>query len=163
MINKYKINYRSFDKKAPLYLDIVKRVSLESYCRRLKVGSLIINDGNIISFGYNGKISGSDNCCEETIDGKLVTLPTVLHAESNAIMKACKSPISTNESTMYCTHSCCVECAKLIIQSGITTFVYLEDYRDMKGIELLLNSNVYVIKANGENTDISIEILNKSK
>ena len=163
MITKYRINYKSFDKKAPLYLDITKRVALESYCKRLQVGSIIVKDGNILSFGYNGTISGADNCCEETIDGKLVTLPTVLHSESNAITKACKSPISTKEATMYCTHSCCVECAKLIVQSGIDTFVYINDYRDMKGIELLLSSGVYVIKATKqESEDLSIEILNKS-
>lgn len=161
MITKYRINYKSFDKKAPLYLDIAKRVALESYCKRLQVGSIIVKDGNILSFGYNGTISGADNCCEETIDDKLVTLSTVLHSESNAITKACKSPISTKEATMYCTHSCCVECAKLIVQSGIDTFVYINDYRDMKGIELLLSSNVYVIKAT-DNEQLSIEILNKS-
>jgi dCMP deaminase len=70
-----------------------------------------------------------------------------LHAESNAITKACKSPISTQNATMYCTHSCCVECAKLIIQSGIVNFIYLNDYRDMQGVELLLKAGVYVIKA----------------
>lgn len=161
MITKYRINYKSFDKKAPLYLDITKRVALESYCKRLQVGSIIVKDGNILSFGYNGTISGTDNCCEETIDDKLVTLSTVLHSESNAITKACKSPISTKEATMYCTHSCCVECAKLIVQSGIDTFVYINDYRDMKGIELLLSSGVYVIKAS-DNEQLSIEILNKS-
>jgi dCMP deaminase len=167
-INKYRIDYRSFDKRAPLYLDIAKRVALESYCERLKVGSIIVNDENILSFGYNGSISGHPNCCEETIDGNLVTLPTVLHSESNAITKACKSPVSTKGATMYCTHSCCVECAKLIIQSGIDTFVYINDYRDTKGIELLLESEIYVIKASDvkdadQNNKLNIEILNKSR
>lgn len=61
---------------------------------------------------------------------------------------------------MYCTHSCCVECAKLIIQSGITNFVYIEDYRDSKGIELLLSSGVYVIKATRQNDTTKVEIVN---
>lgn len=160
-ISRYPIYYKSFDKKAPLYLDISLRIAKESYCKRLQVGSIIVKDGNIISFGYNGNISGLPNQCEEkTVDGDLITLKTVIHAESNAISKACKSPISTENATMYCTHSCCVECAKLIIQSGITTFVYINDYRDTSGIELLLSSDIYVIKAtmNEQNT---LEIINK--
>jgi dCMP deaminase len=129
--------------KARLYLDIAKRISLESYCKRLQVGCLIVKGGNIISFGYNGNIHGFPNICEEND----VTLDSVLHAESNAITKACKSPISTEDSTMYCTHACCVHCAKLIIQSGITTFVYLEEYRDSSGVELLVTAGLEVIKA----------------
>ena len=77
----------------------------------------------------------------------LITLDSVLHAESNAITKACKSPISTEDATMYCTHACCVHCAKLIIQSGIVTFVYIEDYRDRSGLELLVAAGLDVIKA----------------
>ena len=129
--------------KAKLYLDITKRISLESYCKRLKVGCLIVKNGNIISFGYNGNIHGFPNICEKDD----VTLDSVLHAESNAITKACKSPISTEDATMYCTHACCVHCAKLIIQSGITTFVYLEEYRDSSGVELLVTAGLEVIKA----------------
>jgi dCMP deaminase len=129
--------------KALLYLDIAKRISLESYCKRLQVGCLIVKGGNIISFGYNGSIKGFPNICEEND----VTLDSVLHAESNAITKACKSPISTEDATMYCTHACCVHCAKLIIQSGIVTFVYIEDYRDRSGLELLIAAGLDVIKA----------------
>jgi dCMP deaminase len=128
--------------KACLYLDLAERVSEESYCERLQVGAVIVKDGNIISFGYNGQISGFPNVCEQNN----VTLDTVLHAESNAITKACKSPISTQDSTLYCTHACCVHCAKLIIQSGITTFVYLQDYRDMSGIDLLRRAGLEVVK-----------------
>lgn len=128
--------------KISLYLDIVQRVAQESYCERLNVGALIVKSGNIISFGYNGTPSGMPNICEEND----VTFEHVLHAESNAITKACKSPISTEDSTMYCTHSCCIHCAKLIIQSGITTFVYLNDYRDDKGLKLLMANDVEVIK-----------------
>ena len=129
--------------KACLYLDLAERVSEESYCERLQVGAVIVKDGNIISFGYNGQISGFPNVCEQNN----VTLDTVLHAESNAITKACKSPISTQDSTLYCTHACCVHCAKLIIQSGITTFVYIEDYRDRTGLELLISAGLDVVKA----------------
>lgn len=131
------------EKKYNLYLDLTKRIAQESYCKRLQVGALIVKDGNIISYGYNGTVSGMPNICEENN----VTLPHVLHAESNAITKACKSPISTEGATMYLTHSCCIECAKLIIQSGIKTVYYMEDYRDKEGIKLLQQGAVSVVKA----------------
>lgn len=128
--------------KVGLYLDLTLRIAQESYCERLQVGAIIVKSGNIISFGYNGTPSGFPNVCES----ENVTFDYVLHAESNAITKACKSPISTEGAIMYCTHACCVHCAKLIIQSGITTFVYLQDYRDRSGIELLVAAGLDVIK-----------------
>ena len=129
--------------KATLYLDLTLRIAQESYCERLQVGALIVKGGYIISFGYYGTPSGFPNVCE----ANNVTFEYVLHAESNAITKACKSPISTDGAAMYCTHACCVHCAKLIIQSGITTFVYIEDYRDRSGLELLIAAGLDVIKA----------------
>jgi dCMP deaminase len=126
-------------KKLELYLDLAKRVAEESYCKRLKVGAIIVKDGNIISFGYNGTPTGMPNKCEE----QDVTFSYVLHAESNAITKACKSPISTEGATMYITHSCCLECAKLIIQSGIKKVYFINKYRDEAGIKLLTNCGVY--------------------
>ena len=132
------------EKKHNLYLDLVLRIAEESYCKRLKVGALIVKDGNIISFGYNGTPTGLPNVCEEDN----VTLSTVLHAESNAITKACKSPISTDEAVMYITHSCCVECAKLIVQSGIKKVYYIHNYRDNNGIRFLQNCDIEVSKTN---------------
>jgi dCMP deaminase len=126
--------------KLILYLDLAQRIAKESYCKRLQVGAVIVKDGNIISFGYNGTPSGMPNKCEEND----VTFSYVLHAESNAITKACKSPISTEGATMYITHSCCLECAKLIIQSGIKRVYYSENYRDKAGINLLRNCGVTV-------------------
>ena len=163
-MNEINIEYKptnnmKLDKKALLYLDIIQRIALESYCVRLQVGSLIAKEDNIISYGYNGTPSGSLNCCEEEIDGELVTLRTVLHSESNAITKACKSPISTVGATMYCTHACCVDCAKLIIQSGIKTFIYVENYRDLNGIDLLLKYNIKVLKQNSKTR--RLELLSK--
>lgn len=132
------------EKKHNLYLDLARRIAEESYCKRLQVGALIVKDGNIISFGYNGTPSGLPNVCEEDD----VTLPYVLHAESNAISKACKSPISTEGAVLYMTHSCCVECAKLIVQSGIKKVYYIHEYRDLAGINLLRTCDVEVSKTN---------------
>jgi len=121
-----------------VFLNIAKEVSTLSYCVRAEVGSVIVKDGNVISFGYNGTPSGSDNCCEEEVEGKLVSKSEVLHAESNAILKAAKMGFSTDGATMYLTLSPCKDCAKLILQSGIKRVVYLElFYRDNGSVDFL--------------------------
>jgi len=146
-MNKYSVEGSLKKDRCSLYLDLVKRIALESYCLRLQVGALIEKDGNIISFGFNGTAKGRPNVCEIEVDRQLVSLDEVLHAESNAITKACKSPISTEGATLYCTHSCCIHCAKIIVQSGITRFIYINDYRDSKGTKFLQDCGVEVIKA----------------
>jgi dCMP deaminase len=124
-----------------------------SKARRKKVGCLIVKNGGIISDGYNGMPSGFDNNCELHVDAssmlasrayKLVTRQEVLHAESNAITKLAKSTQSSEGSTMYTTASPCVECAKLIIQSGIKRLVFKELYRDDKGVKLLKKAGIIV-------------------
>ncbi len=113
-----------------------------SYCRRRKVGALLVKDKMIISDGYNGTPSGFENICE---DDAGVTKPYVLHAEANAITKVAKSNNSSNGSTLYVTASPCLECAKLIIQSGIKRVVYGEMYRIDDGIRLLQRAGVEVM------------------
>lgn len=123
------------------YTKIAKVVSEASHAKRKKVGAVIVKDDNIISFGYNGTPSGFDNNCENA-DG--VTKDIVLHAESNAISKCAKSTQSCQGATMYVTLSPCIECAKLIIQSGIKYVMFLERYHDDRGIKLLLKSGIKV-------------------
>ena len=110
-----------------------------SYCQRRKVGALIVKDKMIISDGYNGTPSGFENVCEDT-DG--TTKPYVLHAEANAITKVARSNNSSEDSTLYVTASPCVECAKLIIQSGIRRVVFNDLYRLCDGIDLLKRAGV---------------------
>ena len=105
-----------------------------SYCERRKVGALIVNDNRIISDGFNGTPSGFENICE---DDNNVTKPYVLHAEANAITKVAASSNSSMGATIYVTSAPCIECAKLIIQSGIRRVVYSEPYRVSDGCELL--------------------------
>lgn len=128
--------------KDKFYLSIANEVAKASYCKRAKVGAIIVKDDNIISFGYNGTISGFDNNCE----CNNVTLKDVLHAESNAIAKCCKSLYSSENSIMYVTLSPCFECAKLIIQSGIKKVVYQQKYRNEEGINLLIKANINVLQ-----------------
>ena len=101
------------------YLSMAKIWAENSYCERRKVGALLVKDKMIISDGYNGTPSGFENICEDENDK---TKAYVLHAEANAITKVAKSNNSSENSTLYVTSSPCIECAKLIIQSGIPLF-----------------------------------------
>lgn len=124
------------------YLAMARIWSLNSYCVRRQVGALMVKDKMIISDGYNGTPSGFENVCE---DGD-VTKPYVLHAEANAISKVAKSNNSSMGATMYITASPCIECAKLIIQAGISRVVYSEEYRSSEGVDLLRRAGVKVEK-----------------
>ena len=124
------------------YLRMARIWSENSYCGRRKVGALLVKDQMIISDGYNGTPSGFDNVCE---DPQGVTFPYVLHAEANAITKVARSNNSSEGSTLYVTASPCMECAKLIIQSGIRRVVFSELYRITDGIDLLRQAGIEVI------------------
>jgi len=121
-----------------LYLDIATRISNMSHDTDHKVGSVIVRDNNILAFGFNGMPSGMDNDCKNS-NGS--TKQEVIHAEANAICKLAKSTGSSEGATLYSTLSPCVECAKLIMQSGITRIIFRETYKDEAGILLLLNNN----------------------
>ena len=121
------------------YLTMAQIWGQNSYCQRRKVGALLVKDKMIISDGYNGTPSGFENICE---DENHVTKPYVLHAEANAITKVAKSNNSSEGSTLYVTASPCLECAKLIIQSGIKRVVYSENYRIDDGIRLLQRAGI---------------------
>jgi len=110
-----------------------------STATRAKVGAIIVKDNRIISIGYNGTPSGWDNICEE--NG--ITKAEVLHAETNAIAKLARSHESGEGATLYCTHSPCLNCAKLIYQSGINKVVYCKDYSS-EGIDFLDRADVDV-------------------
>ena len=125
------------------YIRMAKIWSENSYCVRRKVGALLVKDKMIISDGYNGTPAGFENVCEDEND---LTKPYVLHAEANAITKVARSNNSSEGATMYVTASPCIECAKLIIQSGIKKVVYSDEYRLEDGIELLKKAGIEIIK-----------------
>ena len=124
------------------YLRMAAIWSENSYCVRRKVGALIVKDKMIISDGYNGTPSGFPNVCESS-EG--VTFPYVLHAEANAITKVARSNNSSDGSTLYVTASPCMECSKLIIQSGIRRVVFSELYRITDGLDLLREAGIEVV------------------
>ena len=131
---------------------------------RLKVGCVIVKDNTIIGIGYNGMPSGWDNVCEDKIycdDGdwyeqqlpkdanqwlryKLITKREVLHAETNAIAKLARSTQSGLGASLYVTHAPCVDCAKLVYQSGISSVYYRNSYRDEAGVDFLSKAGVNV-------------------
>ena len=125
------------------YLKMAKEWSELSHCERKKVGSLIVKNGMIISDGYNGTPSGYDNCCENE---NWETHWYTIHAESNAILKCARWGHSCDGATLYLTHSPCKDCSKSVLQSGIRRVVYIEDYKDLEGVNFLTNSGIQVEK-----------------
>ena len=134
-----------------------------SHARRLHVGAIVVKDDRIISIGYNGMPAGWDNNCEYEVTefqteygvgsklvntGELKTRPEVLHAETNSIAKLAKSNESGLGATMFVTHAPCLDCAKLIYQSGISSVLYRNTYRDTSGITFLEKSGIIVEKLN---------------
>ena len=160
------------DKFVQAYMDVAERFAQLSSAQRLHVGAIIVKDDRIISIGYNGMPSGWENCCENKIymtetdnymraPGELETVfpfedeggryrikskPEVLHAETNAIAKLARSPESGDGATIFITHAPCLNCAKLIYQSGIRVVYYRTPYRERDGIEFLEKSGITVLQ-----------------
>ena len=134
------------------YMDVAERFAQLSSATRLQVGAIVVKDDRIISIGYNGMPSGWDNCCEDTIHHHdlgtctSITKAEVLHAETNAIAKLAKSGESGAGATMFVTHAPCIDCAKLVYQSGIDTVYYKNEYRSTQGLDFLTKSNVNLVK-----------------
>lgn len=155
------------------YMDVAERFAQLSSAKRAQVGAIIVKDNRIISIGYNGMPSGWDNCCEDHLESydardannpldprhwtydpdtkkyhTLKSKPEVLHAETNAIAKVARSPESAEGATMFCTHLPCIDCAKLIYQSGICTVYYKHEYLAAKGSgkSFLIASGIEVIQ-----------------
>ena len=107
-----------------VYMEIAYAVSKLSHDEKTKVGSIIVKNGQIISQGWNGMPAGFPN--EMRTDG--VTNKEVLHSESNALAKLTKVGGGSDGATIYCTHSPCLDCAKLLLQAGIKEVVYDNEY-----------------------------------
>jgi dCMP deaminase len=150
------------------YMKTAETFAELSHARRLHVGAIVVKDDRVISIGYNGMPSGWDNDCENTIFvldeevmgtdmtslgytqtdkgnwSKLKSKPEVLHAETNAIAKLAKSTESGDGAVLFVTHSPCLDCAKLIFQSGIRGVFYRNSYRSTDGIKFLEKSGIAV-------------------
>jgi len=133
------------------FMSMAELTASLSYAKRLQVGALIVKGNRIVGTGYNGMPTGWENVCEEVVPPnewiefeQLKTKPEVLHAETNAIAKVAQSTETSEGSTMFCTHAPCVDCAKLIYQSGIATLYFKHEYRDDAGLKFLKLSGVNV-------------------
>ena len=155
-----------------LYMDIAERISQMSYAKRLQVGSVIVKENTILSYGWNGMPTNWENTCEykdykdphwtgidpvtftpfdelyplkdENGKYRLITKAETLHAESNALAKVARSTESSEGATLFCTHAPCIDCAKLIYQAGIETVYYKETYRSEDGLNFLRKSGINV-------------------
>ncbi len=139
-------------------MDVAERFAKLSHARRLHVGAIVVKDDRIISIGYNGMPAGWDNDCEDEVvleqDEKFVkvlkTKPEVLHAETNAIAKLARSSDSGLDADIFITHAPCLDCSKLIYQSGIKRVFYRDSYRNTDGVAFLEKSNITVIQIKKE-------------
>jgi dCMP deaminase len=121
--------------------NIAKLVARRSTCLRLSVGAVLARDGRIISMGYNGAPSGLPHCNEQTC-GPDTPCDRTIHAEANAIAFAARQGIETFGGTIYTTHSPCIDCAKLMINAGVSRIVYWEKFRDPAPINLLMSVGI---------------------
>ena len=138
-VHPYGDKQKQFDKR---YLEMARIWAQNSYCKRRQVGALIVKERMIISDGYNGTPAGFENVCE---DENYKTKPYVLHAEANAITKVAKSNNSSEGATLYISTSPCMECAMLIIQSGIRRVVFCDSYHTVDGVELLKKAGIDIV------------------
>ena len=137
------------DKLKQAYMESAHVFANCSTAQKLKVGAVVVKDNRIVSIGYNGMPSGWDNNCENVDDTEptgLKTKPEVLHAEANAITKLARTHESGENATMFCTHSPCIHCAKLIYQTGINEVYYETDYRSDEGLQFLTQAGVKIHK-----------------
>lgn len=154
VVSQYKVAILK-QKFINLYMDWAQRCAELSHARRLHVGAVIVKDDTVISYGYNGMPSGWDNNCENHIGfnkGEPVykTRPEVLHAETNALAKLAKSHNSGQDADMFVTHAPCLECAKLITQSGIQRVWFGEAYKNTDGLDFLKQSGIEVTQHNDQ-------------
>lgn len=147
-----------------MFTMICQVVAQRSTCWRSQVGAVIVKEGRVVSMGYNGPVSGMPACedlpnvlecpTEETFPLWKENHPLMcqgagctrsLHAETNAIAFAARAGVAVEGCTMYCTMSPCINCAKVIVNSGIKKLVYMEEYRDTTGLDLLKSAGITVV------------------
>lgn len=126
-----------------MLMEIARIVARRSTCNRAQVGAVVAQDGRIVSTGYAGAPSGLPHCSPETCNTSAPCTRTV-HAEAGAISYAARSGIRLEGATLYCTHCPCIDCAKLIINTGIKRVIYGQAYRKTEGLELLRTVGIIV-------------------
>lgn len=131
------------DKDVLLYSFFAKEAAKRSHAKRLKVGAVLVNEEDVMVIGYNGTPKDWDNNCETEQN---TTKPEVIHAEMNAMFKFMRSGLSTENTTLFMTHSPCIECAKAIHLAKVKVLYYFQEYRSLEGMDFLKKSGVTIIK-----------------
>jgi dCMP deaminase len=124
-----------------IYMQMAREIATASKAKRKKVGSILVTSNGVLLPGYNGTPAGWSNACEDSFG---ITMPTVIHSELNTVLKAAKEGISVIGSTIYVTLSPCLSCSAMLAQAGVKRIVYDEEYRDMSGVNLLLQKDILV-------------------
>ena len=131
-----------------VYMQNALNIATLSHAIRKKVGCILVTPENLQIGAYNGQPSGWDNCCEDVHETELfeylVTKPTVIHAELNAILHAARQGVSVKGSTIYVTLATCSACSAMIAQAGVRRVIYKEQYRDLSGVMLLKEHDIIV-------------------
>lgn len=141
------------------FMNMAKVASTMTTCKRRQVGAIIVKDKQVLSTGYNGAPKNTGHCIDMGCmrdslgipSGKNPELCRAVHSEQNAIIQAALNGRNTQGATIYCTHQPCVICAKMIINAGITTVVYENDYPDTLAISLMKEAGLEIIKLKNEN------------
>jgi dCMP deaminase len=127
------------------FMDIARLVSSRSTCMRRQVGAVMVKSKHVLATGYNGTPSGITHCSEtgclreqlKVPSGERHELCRGLHAEQNAIIQAARHGIDINGATLYCTHSPCIICSKMLINAGIEQIVYIHGYPDQMSLDMI--------------------------
>lgn len=149
------------DKELKFYMQTAEHAAEMSHAVRKKVGACVITKNRGIYIGYNGRLAGQDNHCEEAvpvykkmhgvdteIGVETVTRKDVVHGEMNALSKMLREGVSAEGATLVVTLAPCATCAVMIASAGIKEVIYKEEYRDTDGLKILMEAGVSIRQYN---------------
>ena len=123
-------------------MSLASLIAQRGTCSRLLVGALATREGQLLAAGYNGAPAGMPHCVHEDSE----PCRRAVHAEVNVIASAAKYGVSLEGAKLYVTHSPCLSCAGLLINAGIGAVMYMHDFRDTAGLELLREAGVEIMQ-----------------
>lgn len=146
------------------FLKIAMVVGERSTCERHHIGAIAVYNKHILATGYNGAPAGTKDCSElgclrdqlKIPSGQRHEICRAVHAEQNVVVQAGLHGVSLKGATIYCTHSPCILCAKILVNAGITRFITFSDYADSSFLELFKESNIEFIKLPKPSTEINM-------
>src|SRR5262245_46130833 len=136
------------------FLTITRQVAERSTCQRAKVGAVIVRERNILATGYNGAPAGLPHCTDvgcliyqwKTPTGEIEeNCYRTIHAEINAIAQAAKNGVSIRDADIYVTHTPCIHCLKVVVNTVIKRGFYEKEY-ELHTVQELLGSSGVVLQ-----------------